>query len=84
MESSSDFGTRAPNWEMQKISEAQWLAPMVEDLLLAKEGRVLDLGHGYGTLAAAAYLLGHAVTAVDLVVPARAFLQIPQQPGIWK
>jgi len=69
VEAASDFGHRAPNWEIQKQHEAEWAIPVIELLQELQPTRVLDLGCGYGTLAVCGALLGHEVVAVDWFVP---------------
>lgn len=56
-------------WSLTKQHHALWVEPVIEALQRLPEGsRVLEVGPGYGTLAVAAVLLGHQVTAVELFI----------------
>ena len=76
VEEKSDFGPLADNWRVQKAYEEEWALPAIWVMQALQPCKVLDVGPGYGTLAVAAQLLGHEVTAVDLFVPP------PAVPGI--
>lgn len=64
-------------WAATKRVHAAWCEPIIEVMQALPVGsRVLDIGPGYGALAAAATVLGHEVQCVEL------FLQRLEWPGV--
>lgn len=64
-------------WRITKQHHAAWCEPITYALQALPTGsRVLDIGPGYGALAATAALLGHEVDAVEL------FLDALPWPGV--